>query len=124
MGFVAFQLFPKQIVSLFGTGDHLYFEFAVKFMRTYLFMVVVNCVQLLSSNFFAAIGKPIRGLLLALTRQVFFLVPLLLILPRIWGLDGLLFAAPVADFIAFVTSALTMRAELRRLSAAKDPQPA
>lgn len=124
VGFVAFQLFPKQIVSLFGTGDHLYFEFAVKFMRTYLFMVVINCVQLLSSNFFAAIGKPIRGLLLALTRQVFFLVPLLLILPRIWGLDGLLFAAPVADFIAFVTSALTMRAELRRLSAAKDPQPA
>ncbi|MEE0709384.1 MAG: MATE family efflux transporter [Gemmiger sp.] len=124
VGFVAFQLFPKQIVSLFGTGDHLYFEFAVKFMRTYLFMVVVNCVQLLSSNFFAAIGKPIRGLLLALTRQVFFLVPLLLILPRIWGLDGLLFAAPVADFIAFVTSALTMRAELRRLSAAKAPQPA
>lgn len=124
VGFVAFQLFPKQIVSLFGTGDHLYFEFAVKFMRTYLFMVVVNCVQLLSSNFFASIGKPIRGLLLALTRQVFFLVPLLLILPRIWGLDGLLFATPVADFIAFVTSALTMRAELRRLSAAKAPQPA
>lgn len=124
VGFAAFQIFPKEIVSLFGTGDHLYFEFAVKFMRTYLFMVVVNCVQLLSSNFFASIGKPVRGLLLALTRQVFFLVPLLLILPRIWGLDGLLFAAPVADFIAFVTSALTMRAELRRLSQAGQPQPA
>lgn len=122
VGFVAFQLFPQQIVSLFGTGDHLYFEFAVKFMRTYLFMVVVNCVQLLSSNFFAAIGKPIRGLLLALTRQVFFLVPLLLILPLFWGLDGLLFAAPVADFIAFITSALTMRAELRRLRTAPVPQ--
>lgn len=124
VGFAAFQLFPKQIVSLFGTGDHLYFEFAVKFMRTYLFMVVVNCVQLLSSNFFAAIGKPIRGLLLALTRQVFFLVPLLLILPLFWGLDGLLFATPVADFIAFVTSALTMRAELRRLRTAPTPQTA
>lgn len=123
VGFTAFQLFPKEIVSLFGTGDHLYFEFAVKFMRTYLFMVVVNCVQLLSSNFFAAIGKPIRGLLLALTRQVFFLVPLLLLLPRLWGLDGLLFAAPVADFIAFVTSALTMRSELRRLANAGQPQP-
>lgn len=123
VGFAAFQLFPKEIVSLFGTGDHLYFEFAVKFMRTYLFMVVVNCVQLLSSNFFAAIGKPIRGLLLALTRQVFFLVPLLLLLPRLWGLDGLLFAAPVADFIAFVTSALTMRSELRRLANAGQPQP-
>lgn len=124
VGFAAFQLFPAQIVSLFGTGDHLYFEFAVKFMRTYLLMVVVNCVQLLSSNFFSAIGKPIRGLLLALTRQVFFLVPLLVILPRIWGLDGLLFAAPIADFIAFVTSVLVMRSELRRLRQLPASQPA
>ena len=124
VGFVAFQLFPKEIVSLFGTGDHLYFEFAVKFMRTYLLMVVVNGVQLLSSNYFAAIGKPIRGLLLALTRQVFFLVPLLVVLPLFWGLDGLLFATPIADFIAFVTSALTMRAELRRLPRTQAPQPA
>lgn len=115
VGFAAFQLFPAQIVSLFGTGDHLYFEFAVKFMHTYLLMVVVNGVQLLSSNYFASVGKPLKGLLLALTRQVFFLVPLLLILPRIWGLDGLLFATPIADFIAFVTSVLVMRSELRRL---------
>lgn len=61
VGFVAFECFPRQIVALFGTGDPLYFEFAVMFMRCYLFMVVVNCVQLLSSNFFAAIGKPIRA---------------------------------------------------------------
>lgn len=124
VGFAAFQIFPKEIVSLFGTGDHLYFEFAVKFMRTYLFMVTVNGVQLLSSNYFASVGKPIRGLLLALTRQVFFLVPLLVILPLFWGLDGLLFAAPIADFIAFVTSALTMRVELRRLRQLPAPQPA
>lgn len=115
VGFVAFQFFPRQIVSLFGTGDQLYFEFAVRFMRCYLLMVIVNCVQLLSSNFFAAIGKPVRGVLLSLTRQVFFLVPLILILPLFFGLDGILYAAPIADFIAFVTSAAVMRRELRRL---------
>ena len=114
-GFVAFECFPRQIVALFGTGDPLYFEFAVLFMRCYLFMVVVNCVQLLSSNFFAAIGKPIRGVLLSLTRQVFFLVPLLLILPRFFGLTGILFTAPIADAIAFVTSVLVVRGEMRRL---------
>ena len=114
-GFVAFQFFPRPIVSLFGTGDHLYFEFAVRFMRCYLFMVPVNCVQLLSSNFFAAIGKPVRGVLLSLTRQVFFLVPLILLLPLFWGLDGILYAAPVADFAAFVTSVWVMRAEMRCL---------
>lgn len=84
-------------------------------MRCYLLMVIVNCVQLLSSNFFAAIGKPVRGALLSLTRQVFFLVPLILILPLFFGLDGILYAAPIADFIAFVTSAAVMRRELRRL---------
>ena len=114
-GFVAFECFPRQIVALFGTGDPLYFEFAVLFMRCYLFMVVVNCVQLLSSNFFAAIGKPIRGVLLSLTRQVFFLVPLLLILPRFFGLTGILFTAPIADAVAFVTSVLVVRGEMRRL---------
>lgn len=115
VGFVAFQFFPRQIVSLFGTGDQLCFEFAVRFMRCYLLMVIVNCVQLLSSNFFAAIGKPVRGVLLSLTRQVFFLVPLILILPLFFGLDGILYAAPIADFIAFVTSAAVMRRELRGL---------
>lgn len=115
VGFVAFQFFPRQIVSLFGTGDQLYFEFAVRFMRCYLLMVIVNCVQLLSSNFFAAIGKPVRGVLLSLTRQVFFLVPLILILPLFFGLDGILYAAPIADFIAFVTSAAVMRRELKAL---------
>ena len=119
VGFVAFECFPRQIVALFGTGDPLYFEFAVMFMRCYLFMVVVNCVQLLSSNFFAAIGKPIRGVLLSLTRQVFFLVPLLLILPRFFGLTGILFTAPIADFIAFVTSVLVVRGEMRRLRQAE-----
>lgn len=127
-GFAAFECFPRQIVALFGTGDPLYFEFAVLFMRCYLFMVVVNCVQLLSSNFFAAIGKPIRGVLLSLTRQVFFLVPLLLILPRFFGLTGILFTAPIADAIAFVTSVLVVRGEMRRLrdaeaARAARPQP-
>lgn len=73
IGFVLFQFFPKQIIALFGTGDELYFTFAVRFMRIFLFMVIVNGVQLLSSNFFAAIGKPLKGMLLSLTRQVFFL---------------------------------------------------
>lgn len=123
VGFVAFQVFPKQIISLFGTGDQLYFDFAVQFMRWYLFMVVVNCVQLLSSNFFAAIGKPIRGVLLSLTRQVFFLVPLLLILPRFFGIYGIMAAAPVADFIAFVTSAVVVRGELHRLAALPEKKP-
>jgi putative MATE family efflux protein len=115
IGFILFQFFPRPIISLFGSGEPLYFEFAVLFMRTFLFMVAVNGVQLLSSNFFTAIGKAMKGLLLSLTRQVFFLIPLILILPLRFGIFGVLLAAPVADFAAFVVSAALVRREFGRL---------
>ena len=115
IGFILFQFFPRPIISLFGSGEPLYFEFAVLFMRTFLFMVVINGVQLISSNFFTAIGKAMKGLLLALTRQVFFLIPLILILPLRFGIFGVLLAAPVADFAAFVVSAALVRREFGRL---------
>ena len=119
IGFCLFQFFPQYIIALFGNGDELYFEFAVLFMRTFLFMVIVNGVQVLSSNFFTAIGKAMNGLLLSLTRQVFFLIPLLLILPLFLGIFGVLLAGPIADFIAFVVSAALVRREFKRLSKTK-----
>ena len=115
IGFLLFQFCPRQIISIFGTGDDLYFTFAIKFMRIFLFMVIVNGVQLISSNFFAAIGKPIKGVFLSLTRQVIFLVPLLLILPIFFGIDGILFAAPVADAIAFLTTMILIRLEMKKM---------
>ena len=92
----------------------LYLEFAVLFMRIYLFMVLVNGVQLLSSSFFTAIGKAMKGALLALTRQVFFLIPLLLVLPLRFGIMGVLFAGPIADFSAFLLSVILVSIELRK----------
>ena len=108
IAFIAFQFFPQSIISLFGDGDELYFEFAVLFMRTYLFMV------LLSSSFFTAIGKSLRGALLALTRQTFFLIPLTLLLPLRFGIMGVLLAGPIADFSAFVLSVVLVGIELKK----------
>ena len=117
IGFCLFEFFPYQIVSIFGSGNALYMEFSVKFMRIFLFMVIVNSVQLLSSNFFTAIGKATRGLLLALTRQVFFLIPLLLLLPLWLGIDGVILSGPIADFIAFVASVTLVQKELQQQAA-------
>ena len=114
IAFIAFQFFPQSIISLFGDGDELYFEFAVLFMRTYLFMVLVNGVQLLSSSFFTAIGKSLKGALLALTRQTFVLIPLTLLLPLRFGIMGVLLAGPIADFSAFVLSVVLVGIELRQ----------
>lgn len=113
VGFLLFQLFPRPIISIFGSGEELYFDFAVLFMRTFLFMVIVNGVQVLSSSFFTAIGKALKGLLLSLTRQVFFLIPLILILPLWLGIFGVLLAGPIADFIAFVVSVLLVKRSFR-----------
>ncbi len=113
IAFCLLQCFPQYIISLFGDGDKLYLEFAVLFMRIYLFMVPVNGVQLLSSSFFTAIGKPMKGALLSLTRQVFFLIPLLVVLPFWFGIMGVLFAGPIADFIAFILSVVLVGKELR-----------
>lgn len=119
IGFVLFQFFPEQIISIFGNGDPLYYEFAVLFMRTFLFMALVNGVQLLSSNFFTAIGKALKGLLLSLTRQVFFLIPLILLLPLWLGIFGVLLAGPIADFIAFVLSVVLVYRAFRQLDRCK-----
>lgn len=114
VGFVLLQCFPRQIISLFGNEDGLYLTFAVLFMRIYLFMVLVNGVQLLSSSFFTAIGKAMKGALLALTRQVFFLIPLILVLPLRFGIMGVLFAGPIADFMAFILSVALVSRELKK----------
>lgn len=121
VGFCLFQFFPAPIISLFGSGEPLYFEFAILFMRTFLFMVLVNGVQLLSSNFFTAIGKALRGLLLSLTRQVFFLIPLVLLLPLHFGIFGVLLAGPIADFIAFVVSVFLVSREFKALERQHKP---
>lgn len=115
VGFVLFQFFPRQIISLFGSGEEAYFEFSIHFMRTFLFMVLVNGVQLLSSNFFSAIGKPVKGLLLSMTRQVIFLIPLVLLLPLIWGLDGILYAGPIADGAAFLVTVMMITREMKKM---------
>ncbi|MBQ7507250.1 MAG: MATE family efflux transporter [Lachnospiraceae bacterium] len=102
IGLFIFQVFPKAVLSLFGGGEGLYMDFAVRFMRTFLLMIPLNGIQMLSSNFFSAIGKPVKGTLLSLTRTVFLFIPIVLILPLFLSMQGILITAPIADSIAFV----------------------
>lgn len=116
IGFVMFQFFPKYVLSVFGSGDQLYFEFAIKFMRIFLFMIMANGVQVLSANLFSAIGQPMKGLFLSMTRQILFLIPLLLILPIFFGLDGVLLAAPIADTMAILVTIVFVSREMKKLN--------
>ncbi len=116
--FVLFQIFPRQIISLFGEGTEEYFQFGVKFFRIFLFFTILNFLQPITSTFFTSIGKPIKGVFLSLTRQILFLLPLLVILPLFFGIDGILYAGFTADFMAaLVTMAMAFwkLKEMRKL---------
>lgn len=115
--FLLFQIFPRQIVSIFGTGEELYFQFAERYMRVFLFTVCINGIQPLSVNYFTGTGNVHQGILLSLSRQGFFLIPLLLLLPLLFGLDGALYAGPIADFLACTLSLTLVFHNFRKLSA-------
>ncbi|MDE5778545.1 MAG: MATE family efflux transporter [Lachnospiraceae bacterium] len=112
--FLLFQFAPRQIISIFGDGSEEYFQFAINYFHIFLFFTFINFLQPVTSNFFTAIGKPKSGGFLALTRQIIFLLPLIIIFPLFVGIDGIMFAGPIADFLAGVVSAVMVIRELRQ----------
>ncbi len=113
--FVSFQLFPHQIVSIFGTGSDLYFQFAERYLKIFMFMTFANGIQPMSSGFFTSIGKAKLGIIMSLTRQVLFLLPLIIIFSLVMGIDGVMYAGPIADGAAFVLAVVFARRELTRM---------
>ena len=100
VAFLCFQLFPRQIIGIFGSGSEEYLHFAERYFRIFLFFTFLNGIQPVSSNFFTSIGAPKKGIFLSLTRQIIFLLPLLLIFPYLFGIDGVMYTAPIADLAA------------------------
>lgn len=112
---IIFQVFPAEILSMFGEGDTVYMEFGVKFFRIFLFAVVVDFFQPVVSTFFTSIGKAYKGVFLSLTRQFIFFMPMLLIFSYLGGLDGILYAGPAADLSAFAVTLIMMGMELKSI---------
>ena len=115
MGTVIFQLFPQVIINLFGQEDELYNEFAKMSFRIFLMFLIFNSFQITSGIFFQAIGNPIKAAVLSLSRQIVFLVPALLILPRFFGVQGVLYAGPTADCLAFILAVTFAVREMKKL---------
>lgn len=98
IAFILFQSFPRQIIGIFGEGSNEYFMFAENFFRIFLFMTFLNGIQPITSTFCTVIGEPNKGTFLSLTRQIIFLLPLIMTLPIIFmqagrqGVDGIMYA--------------------------------
>lgn len=102
--FICFQLFNRQIISIFGDGSEAYYHFAQRYFQIFMFMAFINGIQPMSSGFFTSIGKAKLGIVVSLTRQGLFLLPLILIFPIFMGIDGVMYAGPIADGAAAVVA--------------------
>ncbi len=112
--FLLFQLAPRQIISIFGDGSEAYYQFATNYFRIFLFFTFLNFTQKITSNFFTAIGKPKGGIFLSLTQQILFLLPLVLILPLFFSIDGIMYAGPIADFTSALAAVSMALHEFRK----------
>lgn len=98
--------FPKQLIGIFGAANEsvYYTEFAIKAFRIYLCMMILACVNKACFIFLQAMGKAFASTMLSLIREVVFGVGFALLLPMIWGLDGVLYSMPVSDLLTFVVA--------------------
>lgn len=119
ISFLIFQIFPRQVVSIFGDGSELYFQFAERYMRVYMALMIVNGIQPVSGTFFTSIGKAFKGAFIAMTRQLLFLLPLIIILPRIFRIDGIMYAGPIADGIALIVTIIFVSLEIKKIKKLK-----
>lgn len=125
--FLLFQVFPRFILSIFGSGSELYFEFGTRYLRIYYVLIFSMGIIPMTANFFSAIGKPKQGTLVTSTKNLIVFVPMMLLLPMKFGIEGVYYVGPIVDSVSIVVAVLLARREMKeldRLSAEKEKEPA
>lgn len=112
IGWVVVQLYPEPIVSMFNSDAELV-NISVDGIRKYLFMMPLIGMSMIGSNYIQSIGNAKQSMFLGLLRQVILLVPMMLILPKFLGLDGVWFSQPVADVISFIITFIVVNKEVK-----------
>lgn len=118
VGFILIQVFAANIVKVFNNNPDLIL-IGSNGLKTFLIFLPIIGFQIIGSTYFQAIGKATQAIFLSLSRQVIILIPAILLLPRFFGLPGIWYAGPVADFVASILTAIYLWRELRSLNVAK-----
>ena len=117
-GFVVGEFFPEQCVRLF-TSDQTLIYLSVHAMRIMMVSFPIIGYQMVIANFFQSIGKAKISVFLSLSRQLVFLIPLLLVLPTLYGVDGVWWSMPIADTISALVTAVIMALFMRKINKQK-----
>jgi len=115
VGFVVTRLFPESIIRLFNREDLQLIEIGAHSLQVFLIALPIIGFQIVSANYFQAVGKPKQAMILSLSRQVLVLIPAVLILPRFFELNGILYAGPLSDVISSIITGVWILRELKSL---------
>ncbi|MGL5380232.1 MATE family efflux transporter [Clostridium sp.] len=119
VSFLFMQIFPELAVSMFNNDPELT-QLTVSGMRIFLLSLPIIGIQMTASNYYQAVGKVKKAMIISLTRQVIFLIPAFLILPKLFGLQGVWIAGPIADLLAVLLSGVLIFKEMKDLKCDKD----
>ena len=118
VAFIIVEFVPGQLIAVFGAANEsaYYTQFAIKAFRTYLCMVVLATVNKGTFIYLQSVGKALASTMISLIREVVFGVGFALLLPRFFGLNGVLYSMPVSDVLTFIIAALVIRKTYQELS--------
>ena len=119
IAFLLFQLIPDKIIRIFGNESELYVEFACMAFRIYLMLYFIDTLQLVGGIFFQAIGQGFKSAIISLSRQILILIPALLLFAKLFGINGVLYAGPFADGVAFLVTLAFLIVEFKKISSQK-----
>lgn len=115
VGFTVTRLFPGVLIGAFGK-EEAFREFGTSAIKLVMLMLPVMGVQIIGSLYFQAVGRPKISLFLTLSRQVLILIPAILVMASLFGLQGILLAIPISDFLAFAITGGFLMVEINRLN--------
>ncbi len=118
LALIIVEFFPKGLIGIFGAANEsiYYTEFAIRAFRIYLCMVVFACVNKAAFIFLQAMGKAVASTMLSMVREIVFGVGFALLLPKFYGLDGVLYSMPVSDILTFIVSVIIIAMTYRQLN--------
>lgn len=119
LGFLVSKIWPNQLISVFNENQEL-IQLGTHAMEIFFKFLPLIGVQIMSASYFQAVGKPHQATILSLSRQVFIFIPLLIILPRQWGLEGIWWSSPLSDIAAFILTGIWLWIEIRHLSKSEE----
>ncbi|HAR64163.1 MAG: MATE family efflux transporter [Candidatus Margulisiibacteriota bacterium] len=121
-GFILTRVYSIGLIHMFSKGNHYVVMMGRHAMLIFFLVFPVMGLQLITTNYFQAIGKAKHMMFLNLSRQLIILIPAIIILPRFWGLDGIWYVMPLADAASALLTGIWLVMEMQRLNVKKSEQ--